>query len=59
MAPAVRARRSDRRDRPVVRRRHGQQLDLRWVLIHLIEECARHLGHLDLLREAVDSRTGC
>ncbi|MGY1620858.1 DinB family protein [Geodermatophilus sp. SYSU D00965] len=31
---------------------------LRWVLVHLIEEYARHNGHADLLREAVDGRTG-
>jgi hypothetical protein len=31
---------------------------LRWILIHLIEEYARHLGHADLLREAIDGETG-
>lgn len=31
---------------------------LRWVLLHLIEETARHLGHLDLLREHLDGTTG-
>jgi uncharacterized damage-inducible protein DinB len=31
---------------------------LRWVVHHLIEETARHLGHLDLLRELADGRTG-
>ena len=31
---------------------------LRWVLVHLIEEYARHNGHADLLREAVDGETG-
>jgi uncharacterized damage-inducible protein DinB len=31
---------------------------LRWALTHLIEEYARHNGHADLLREAVDGRTG-
>ena len=30
----------------------------RWVLLHLIEETARHNGHLDLMREAIDGRTG-
>lgn len=38
-------------------RRHGQQVSVRWVLLHLIEEYARHLGHADLLREAVDGET--
>ena len=31
---------------------------LRWVLLHLVEETARHLGHLDLLRERADGATG-
>jgi hypothetical protein len=43
---------------PVRGQRHGQPVNLRWILVHLIEEYARHLGHLDLLREAIDGRTG-
>jgi len=31
---------------------------VRWILIHLIEEFARHLGHADLIREAIDGQTG-
>jgi uncharacterized damage-inducible protein DinB len=31
---------------------------LREVLVHMIEEYARHLGHADLLRECIDGRTG-
>ena len=31
---------------------------LRWILLHMIEEYARHNGHADLLREAVDGLTG-
>ena len=31
---------------------------LRWVLVHLIEEYARHCGHADLLRERIDGVTG-
>jgi len=31
---------------------------LRWILHHLVEETGRHLGHLDLLRELADGRTG-
>lgn len=31
---------------------------LRWILIHLIEEYARHLGHADLIRQAIDGETG-
>jgi uncharacterized damage-inducible protein DinB len=38
--------------------RSGQHPTLRWVLLHLIEENARHNGHLDLLRELHDGSTG-
>ena len=31
---------------------------LRWVLLHLIEETARHAGHADLLRESIDGSVG-
>ncbi len=31
---------------------------LRWILVHMIEEYARHAGHADLIREAVDGLTG-
>ena len=36
----------------------GQAPSLRWILVHLIEEYARHNGHADLLREPVDGLTG-
>jgi hypothetical protein len=36
----------------------GERWSLRWVLTHLIEETARHNGHADLLREAIDGSTG-
>lgn len=36
----------------------GQQLTLRWVLTHMIDEYARHLGHADIVREAIDGATG-
>jgi uncharacterized damage-inducible protein DinB len=36
----------------------GDTVNLRWVLIHMIEETCRHLGHLDILRELVDGTTG-
>jgi uncharacterized damage-inducible protein DinB len=39
-------------------RRTGEPFDLRWILMHLVEEYARHNGHADLLREAVDGETG-
>jgi uncharacterized damage-inducible protein DinB len=42
----------------VEKRLNGMHVDLRWVLLHLIEETARHAGHADLLREAVDGTTG-
>jgi uncharacterized damage-inducible protein DinB len=32
--------------------------DLRWIYLHMIEEYARHNGHADLLREAIDGATG-
>lgn len=38
------------------RERHGT--DLRWVLIHLINETARHAGHADATRELLDGTTG-
>jgi len=36
----------------------GETVSMRWVLIHMIEETARHVGHLDILRELIDGRTG-
>jgi uncharacterized damage-inducible protein DinB len=36
----------------------GSEFSLRWVLLHLIEETARHAGHADLLREAIDGSVG-
>ncbi|MCD2195002.1 DinB family protein [Actinomycetospora endophytica] len=33
-------------------------MNLRWILVHMIEEYARHNGHADLLREAADGETG-
>ncbi|MFJ8017687.1 DinB family protein [Streptomyces sp. NPDC096339] len=34
------------------------KVSLRWVLIHLVEEYARHNGHADLLRERIDGAIG-
>ena len=34
------------------------RVSLRWVLVHMIEEYARHNGHADLLRERIDGRVG-
>ena len=38
--------------------RGGAWFSLRWVMTHMIEEYARHLGHADLLRERLDGSTG-
>lgn len=45
-------------DRSLTPLRSGQHPTLRWVLLHLIEENARHNGHLDILRELADGTTG-
>jgi pimeloyl-ACP methyl ester carboxylesterase/uncharacterized damage-inducible protein DinB len=37
---------------------NGDAPSLRWILVHMIEEYARHNGHADLLRESVDGETG-
>jgi hypothetical protein len=36
----------------------AQPVSLRWILIHMIEEYARHNGHADLLREQIDGAVG-
>jgi uncharacterized damage-inducible protein DinB len=36
----------------------GRAPSLRWILVHMIEEYARHNGHADLIRESVDGATG-
>ncbi|MEV8376751.1 DinB family protein [Kribbella sp. NPDC056861] len=36
----------------------GAEVNLRAILIHLVQETARHNGHADLIREALDGRTG-
>jgi hypothetical protein len=35
-----------------------EQYSVRWILVHMIEEYARHCGHLDLIRQAIDGSTG-
>jgi uncharacterized damage-inducible protein DinB len=37
---------------------HGEPVAVRDVLVHLVEEYARHMGHADLIRECIDGRTG-
>lgn len=41
----------------VVTDQHGNHWSLRWILIHMIEEYARHCGHADLIRESIDGNT--
>ena len=45
-------------DNPAANGREDLHPDLRWILVHMIEETARHLGHLDILRELTDGATG-
>jgi len=37
---------------------YESMVNLRWVLMHLLEETARHAGHADILRELIDGSTG-
>jgi uncharacterized damage-inducible protein DinB len=39
-------------------KRSGATVSLRWILVHMIEEYARHNGHADILRERLDGSTG-
>jgi uncharacterized damage-inducible protein DinB len=36
----------------------GEAPSLRWIIVHMVEEYARHNGHADLIRESVDGQTG-
>ena len=36
----------------------GDAVSMRWVLIHMVEETARHAGHMDIIRELIDGMTG-
>jgi hypothetical protein len=38
--------------------RFGERVSLRWILVHMLEETARHAGHMDVVRETIDGRTG-
>jgi hypothetical protein len=40
------------------RRLTGEPFSLRWVMLRLLAEYARHAGHADLLRQRIDGRTG-
>jgi uncharacterized damage-inducible protein DinB len=37
---------------------HGDAVEVRDIVVHMIEEYARHCGHADLVRECIDGRTG-
>ena len=37
---------------------HGDSIEVRDIVVHMIEEYARHAGHADLLRECIDGRAG-
>ena len=45
-------------DRVFTREDTGERVSARWILIHMVEEYARHNGHADLLREAIDGEVG-
>ena len=47
-------------DLDATRHRDGWEFDMsiRWILVHMIEEYARHNGHADFLRERIDGATG-
>ena len=42
----------------IFRRAPTRRHNLRWILVHLIEEYARHNGHADLIRESIDGSVG-
>ena len=37
---------------------HGEPTEVRDIVVHMIEEYARHCGHADLVRECIDGRAG-
>ena len=37
---------------------YREHVSLRWVMVHMLEETARHAGHLDLMREEIDGHVG-
>jgi hypothetical protein len=39
-------------------KRKDTEFSLRWIIVHMIEEYARHNGHADLIRESIDGQTG-
>lgn len=45
-------------DVAAIGRRGRPPVQLRWIMLHMIEEVARHLGHMDLIRESIDGQVG-
>ena len=45
-------------DQLVAKPARGESMSLRWIMVHMIEEYARHNGHADLLRELIDGAVG-
>ena len=45
-------------ERARITERGSPGVNLRWILMHLLEETARHAGHADILRELLDGSTG-
>ncbi len=45
-------------DDVAVRLRRSKPVNLRWIMVHMIEEYARHCGHADLIRQAIDQQKG-
>ena len=37
---------------------YREKVSLRWIMVHMLEETARHAGHLDLMREDIDGQVG-
>jgi uncharacterized damage-inducible protein DinB len=48
----------DRTDLDAVVDVHGEATEVRDIIVHMIEEYARHCGHADLVRECIDGRAG-
>lgn len=45
-------------DDPIPNPGRSRDFNVRWVVVHMIEETARHVGHADVIRELVDGTTG-
>lgn len=45
-------------DLAVAKARNGEPFSMRWIVLHLLEEYARHCGHADLIRQSIDGATG-